>query len=183
LPPVNWQRKENVDAIALENDHIFFLGGLVFVIVLSFFTGIWWSLFITWALRKLRVLATEKLLRLEALTCMDYFFLYDDYKNRANIIACGVYERFSAEKVRKQFKEKAFRFPRLKQRLVRVVGEYYWQTIPEQEFLKMADSLIIDLKDEDIHTEEQLAEYVSRESQVKEVLDRPQWRLYLKEDY
>ena len=76
----------------------------------------------------------------EELTCMDYFFLYDNYKNRANIMTVGVYHRFEdLEKVKKQFVERAFKFPRLKQRLVRKLGSYFWKTIPNWEFEKMLD--------------------------------------------
>lgn len=50
----------------------------------------------------------------QELTCMDYFFLYDNYKNRANILAVGIYHKFDLEKVKKQFIERAFKFPRLK---------------------------------------------------------------------
>ena len=37
----------------------------------------------------------------EELMCMDYFFLYDNYKNRANILAVGVHHKFDLEKVKK----------------------------------------------------------------------------------
>jgi|LauGreDrversion4_2_1035121.scaffolds.fasta_scaffold915078_2 hypothetical protein len=75
----------------------------------------------------------------EELTCMDYFFLYDNYKNRANIMTVGIYHKFDIEKVKKQFIERAFKFPRLKQRLVRKLGSYFWKTIPDGEFEKMLD--------------------------------------------
>ena len=37
----------------------------------------------------------------EELTSMDYFFLYDNYKNRANVMAVGIYHKFDLEKVKK----------------------------------------------------------------------------------
>ena len=51
---------------------------------------------------------------LEELTPMDYFFLYDNYKNRANIMCVSIWTAFEFEKVRAQFLERALRFPRLK---------------------------------------------------------------------
>jgi hypothetical protein len=100
----------------------------------------------------------------EELTCMDYFFLYDNYKNRANILAVGVYQKFDLEKVKKQFIEKALKFPRLKQRLVRKFGSYFWKTIPDVEFNQMLDQLVINMNDKHITTEEELAGFVSHES-------------------
>jgi hypothetical protein len=43
--------------------------------------------------------------------------------------------------------------------------------------------MIIDLKDHKIFDEDQLAEFVSKESQVKNCLHLPQWRVFLKENY
>jgi hypothetical protein len=63
---------------------------------------------------------------LEELTPMDYFFLYDNYKNRANVMCVSVWHKFDYAKVRAQFIERAFRFPRMKQRLVRKFGSYCW---------------------------------------------------------
>lgn len=55
--------------------------------------------------------------------------------------------------------------------------------MPDAEFKQIADKLIIDLKDRDIHDEDSLAEFVSTESQVKNCLHLPQWRVFIKEDY
>ena len=85
---------------------------------------------------------------------MDYFFLYDNYKNRANVLCVSVWHKFDFAKVRAQFIERALRFPRMKQRLVRKFGSYCWQRIPEQEFEKMIENLIINLKDRDINNED-----------------------------
>lgn len=61
---------------------------------------------------------------------MDYFFLYDDYKNRANIMAVMILTKFEAEKVKILFKERTSKIHRMRQRLVRYIGEYFWETIP-----------------------------------------------------
>lgn len=47
----------------------------------------------------------------------------------------------------------------------------------------MMSSLIIDMSNEPIHTEEELAAFISREQQVKCPLNMPQWRLFIKENY
>ena len=63
---------------------------------------------------------------LEELTPMDYFFLYDNYKNRANIMCVTIWHKFDLERVRQQVIERALRFPRMKQRLVRKFSAYLW---------------------------------------------------------
>ncbi len=85
---------------------------------------------------------------------MDYFFLYDNYKNRANIMCVSIWYKFDYNKVKNQFLERALRFPRMKQRLVRKFGAYLWQTIPDKDFDSMLDSLVINLKDKNIQNEE-----------------------------
>jgi hypothetical protein len=56
----------------------------------------------------------RKVFKLHALTCMDTFFLYDDYKNRVNILAIGVYHKVDKNKVINQFKEKALIFEKMR---------------------------------------------------------------------
>lgn len=47
----------------------------------------------------------------------------------------------------------------------------------------MQSKLIIDLRDIKINNEDELAEFVSHESQVKDPLNLPQWRFFIKENY
>jgi len=47
---------------------------------------------------------------------------------------------------------------------VRKFGSYCWQTIPDKEFAQMIDGLIVDLGDQNINNEDQLAAFVSKES-------------------
>jgi NRPS condensation-like uncharacterized protein len=47
----------------------------------------------------------------------------------------------------------------------------------------MIDKLIVNLNNVDIQNEDQLADFVSHESQVKGPLRMPQWRLFLKENF
>ena len=71
----------------------------------------------------------------------------------------------------------------MRQRLVRKMGTFYWQTIPQKEFEKIVDSLIIDLKGENIKNEDDLADFVAKEVANKEPLNLPQWRVYIKTDF
>lgn len=96
---------------------------------------------------------------------MDFFFLYDDSKNRANIMTVAVAKRIKDMKaLRERFKARALLFPRMRQRIVQVMGEYYWQDIPRAELDSYIDKLIIDLKDLKISNEEELAEWVAKEA-------------------
>jgi hypothetical protein len=52
-------------------------------------------------------------------------------------------------------------------------GEYFWETMPAEEFNQIVDKLIVDLKDKDLHDEDALAEFASHESQVKNCLHLP----------
>jgi hypothetical protein len=85
----------------------------------------------------------------------------------------SIWYKFDQEKVKKQFIERSLKFPRLRQRLVQRMGSYFWQKIPEAEFEKMLDKLVIDLRDRRMENQEDLAEFVSHESQIKYPLDLP----------
>lgn len=116
-------------------------------------------------IQQAKVFIFSKYLGLEPLLPMDFFFLYDTNKNRANIIAVAVSKRIKDVKaLRERFKARALLFPRMRQRIVQVMGEYYWQDIPRAELDSYIDKLIIDLKDSKISNEEELAEFIGKES-------------------
>jgi NRPS condensation-like uncharacterized protein len=71
----------------------------------------------------------------------------------------------------------------MRQRLIKLMGSFYWETIPDQEYQQLENLLYIDLKDQDIHNDKQLGDYLAKEIQVKDPLYGPQWRLIVKEDY
>lgn len=77
-------------------------------------------------LNLMKELVLRNLFGLEAFATMDYFFLYDNEKNRCNILTIGIFTKFETERVLKQFRERAFKFARLRQRVVRVLGVHYW---------------------------------------------------------
>ena len=47
-----------------------------------------------------------------------------------------------------QFKRKALLFPRMRSRPRKFMGEFYWETIPEEELNKVINNMFIDIKDE-----------------------------------
>jgi len=107
------------------------------------------------SLQQAKVYIFSKYLGMLPLHPMDFFFLYDDKKNRANIITVAIATRINNMKeVRERFKARAVKFPRMRSRIVRYLGEYYWQEIPKAELDSYLDKLIIDLKDVKINNEE-----------------------------
>lgn len=97
---------------------------------ISYYTGSILAILCVVAIQQAKVVIFEKLLGLSSLQPMDFFFLYDNYKNRANIILVAVTNNIDVEMFRKRFRERALKFPRMRQRLVRYLGEYYWQEMP-----------------------------------------------------
>jgi len=107
------------------------------------------------SLQQAKVYIFSKYLGMLPLHPMDFFFLYDDKKNRANIITVAIATRINNMKeFRERFKARAVKFPRMRSRIVRYLGEYYWQEIPKAELDSYLDKLIIDLKDVKINNEE-----------------------------
>jgi NRPS condensation-like uncharacterized protein len=95
------------------------------------------------------------------------------------------FETFRVEDVREQFRKKAAAlFPRLRQKLSWKYGGLYWETIPDMEYQELLEKrLFIDLKGVKMDTEEDLSAFMSREMQVRETYQLPQWRLFLKSDF
>lgn len=175
--------QENIDAKPFYLDFLIIFFYLYLGYLVQPYTGWVLAVLTVVVIQQAKVYVLRAFFGLESLTCMDYFFLYDNYKNRANIVAVTIYNKFDLEQVKRRFKERAFKFPRMKQRLVRHMGEYFWQTMSDEDFDSIVDDMIIDLKDEKISNEEELAQFVSKESQLKNCLNLPQWRVFLKEDY
>lgn len=71
----------------------------------------------------------------------------------------------------------------MKQRLVRVLGSYYYKTIPQEEFTEMVDKLVVNLDHVNMTNESELEDFLSLEMQKREADNLPLWKLYLKEDY
>jgi len=66
-------------------------------------------------LQQAKVYIFSKYLGLLPLHPMDFFFLYDDEKNRANIITVAISTRINNMKeFRERFKARAVKFPRMR---------------------------------------------------------------------
>lgn len=100
-----------------------------------------------------------------------------------NFIATYIFDKFEAEAIVSTFKLRIEKFPRLKQKVHKFLGHFYWKNMTPKEFAHVEKNLYIDLKDERITNEEQLGEFLSSEIMIKEPLNTPQWRLMYKEDF
>lgn len=70
--------------------------------------------------------------------------------------------KFDTQKVKEMFIRKLVEFPRMRSSIVKFLGQYYYKPYSQEQFKKIADELIIDLKDEPIHDEKQLAAYMAK---------------------
>ncbi len=62
----------------------------------------------------------------ERLSPLDELFILDSSANPANIIACVILKKAPIEKFYKQFRDRGYKFRRLRSKLVKVFGDYYW---------------------------------------------------------
>lgn len=105
----------------------------------------------------------------------------DDEKNNLNIVAYHLYEKFDAEEFSDLVIKRARLFPRLKSRVVKLLGKYMFQMMDESEFLANKERYCS--IHSGVHTEEELAEFMTNVQCVREPLDWVQWRIYLFPDY
>ena len=74
---------------------------------------------------------------LERLTALDEFFLLDNAKNRANVISvCKVDKVPDCEALKKKVTELAIAKPRLRHRLRKVFGEYFFERMNDHDLKK-----------------------------------------------
>lgn len=92
--PKNKNRVPNIDAEPSNYDWLEFALYLVIGLSISHYFGYIIALISLWIIKKSKRYLIKKYLGLESLTCMDYFFLYDNYKNRANIVAIAITTKF-----------------------------------------------------------------------------------------
>lgn len=76
---------------------------------------------------------------------------------------------------------KALQYPRLRSKIVRVLGRSFFKLLPEYQILQAASSIVVKAKG--VHDEKKLAEFMVQEQCRREPLDFVQWRVYYFEDY
>lgn len=91
--PLDVNCTENINADMSNFDFLQTFAAFAVLFFLVKYLGYLWAIPFTYALPPLKVWVMRKFFKLHALTCMDTFFLYDNYKNRANILAIGIYHK------------------------------------------------------------------------------------------
>jgi len=89
-----------------------------------------------------------------------------------------IWEKLTYEEVYEQYKQKgAMQMKRMRQKIVQVLGDYYFQDIPVEEAIR------IKRVEESIRCEADINEFCSKMINEKIPLSKSQWELYFVEDY
>ena len=84
---------------------------------------------------------------------------------------------------KKMFKERGVSLPRFRQRLTKCFGAYYWETLTDQEFEAVVDSLIIDLSKSPLNSEKEVNDFMAKQMMTRDPFEIPQWRVFFQENY
>ena len=98
------------------------------------------------------------LFQCEHLTAQDSVFLLDDPKNIANCMSCITFDRYDPDEMKQYLLAKIGDTHRCKSKLSNIMGQWWFQTMPEEEWNAKRKE-IITIK-EGIHNEKQLNEYI-----------------------
>jgi len=99
--PLNRQHNPLTDAVPHKYEWVIFIVHCLLALGIAWATTWYFACAFVVLYVKGKRLMFKKVYGWDELTCIDYFFLYDDYKNRANIMAVSIFKRFEAEKVKK----------------------------------------------------------------------------------
>ncbi len=81
--------------------------------------------------------------------------------------------------VKKQFMDRAaMRYPKMRQILVKFLGNYYWKTMNNKDFTQIYDSLF-SIINYDLRTDEDKARFIAKEQMIRDPLELPQWRVFI----
>jgi hypothetical protein len=70
-------------------------------------------------------------------------------------------EKFDYEDIKKQMYRKGMKFKRVRSKVVKVLGKYYYKEMPEKEFYEKQSGFCKRI--DNIHTEQELADYLAVE--------------------
>ena len=124
----------------------------------------------------------KAVLGLEMMSGGDEMFFLDDDRNSLNIIAFHRYDRISdVENFRKTMVRRACKFPRLKSHVRKIFGKFMFSETTNEEMMNSVNKVMPIIGN--IHTEQELADYMAKEQSYRLPLDGLQWRVYLIPDY
>jgi hypothetical protein len=105
----------------------------------------------------------------ESLQPFDAVFLQDDPLNRSNIVGALYTEPFEFERMKSYFIAKTENIHKCRSKVVKKFGQFWFQKMSEEEWETKKDKVFV-LKT-GIHTDEELAEYMSKEQQIRDPYD------------
>ena len=148
----------------------------------KFFVG---DLFIGLALFGVIRLALDQILfhcfGLETLVAYDRIMLEDGPGNWTNIVAMTRWEKFEFEPMKKYIHERSENIHRLRSKLVKFFGVYYFKKMTDQEFETKKDVVITKL--EGIHSNKDLSDFMCKQNEIRDPLNNVQWRMFLIPDF
>ena len=119
---------------------------------------------------------------LEMMKGADEMFFLDDDRNCLNIVAFHKWDKITdVDSYRKTMLRRACQFPRLKSKVVKVLGKYMLNPYSDQEMMDSMDKTMPIVTD--VHDERQLADFMAKEQSTRLPLGFLQWRLFLIPDY
>ena len=93
-----------------------------------------------------------------------------------------MFQKFEFEEMRDHLLGKLEKIHKCKSKLVKVFGIYWFQEMSPEEWANKKDAVITLVKEE-IHSEQQLNEFMARVNRIREPMDNVQYRMYLIPDY
>lgn len=118
---------------------------------------------------------------LEPLSPFDSITLLDDQKSLINIMGASFFEKFEYESMRKYLIEKTENVHRMRSKLHKFMGMYWYKKLTKEEFEARLDHFIS--RRDDIHTKDQLIELMLHEQTIRDPLDYVQMRFILIPEY
>ena len=117
----------------------------------------------------------------EALTASDEFFLLDNPKNRPNIITVMTMEKFESQTIMKTLYEKVPKFQRLRHKIVKRFGQYFFKPLDDKELLQALPKHYI--CESNISTKQDIEEYTAKLIETKLDLNSLLYKVILVENY
>lgn len=117
----------------------------------------------------------------EPLDGLDYFFFLDDAKNLSNLCGVVFFEPFKFESMKTFLLQNTSQIHRMRSKLVKINGLYYFQKMGQKEFESKKDKVVV-LKT-GIHTMQDLNEYMAQEIELRDPLDTVQFKFVLIPDF
>ena len=99
---------------------------------------------------------------LEGCDAMDELFLLDHPLNRSTITAAVICSKYDLEKMMAQFKRNGFKYNRMRSKIIKVAGRYYWKKMTSKEMSDLEPTYILDGRDLNLHSEDALGAFMAK---------------------